>query len=799
MKPIARTIPALLAAAGLLLLLPCRETTAQQRQPRLAFDSATLDIVLQDYSEATGRTLLMAPKLPTVSITLRSQGALTQEEYVEAIQSVLAMHGVVLIPEGEKFVRVVPGKSAREEPMPIREDDTRDELGDTSRLVSQLIALKHIEFSEADRAIKPLLHSARGTVNHFERINSILVTDTEANVRRMLQVLRHLDQPVEIREEPNIVSIRFAKASEIKSKLEEIIAESQREQKKTVTVPRPSPTGPPRVVAQPQPRTKPVPGVIRAPRPARPEPEPTPETVQEIIELAERGIIRGSVQIVADDRTNILIIITRPENMAFFRKIVDVLDIETAPDFVTKVIRLEHADAETVAGTLNTLIGQGGKDQSGAPVRGDGVPDDRVAALRDYAARMQKSAAGEPTVSKIGELSADNITILSDKRTNSLLIMASKSDLAAIEDIIGSMDIQLSQVLIEAVIMDVQLDDTLQTGMDWVQQAMVRYRNTATGLQPDHAFAGGGGGGTFKPRDVTALTDTGAIAPGSGLTYYITHFGLNIDAVLGMSASDGRTRIISSPVVVTHDNTEAKIESAMERYFYKGKKWIGTATEGRYEDDVEMRRVGLHLSVTPRINQKRFVVMDINQRIEDIVGTQAIGDTQWPTVQSREMSASIAVQDRETIVLGGLIREKEERTRRGIPFLYRLPLVGWMFGHRGQDRSRSEIIVFITPYVMDTEADIAGESRRRQRATHTQPLWQKSWSDSALAHPDGQPKPGAPANATPASEPPPAAPSGTQVIFTPELLEYIRQQEARYEPAARALEREGTAFPANDE
>ncbi len=781
-----------MAIAGFGLLLLLSSATAQNKPLRLNFESTPLEIVLQNYSEITERTLLLAPKLPTVNITLRSQGPLTREEYIEAIQSVLSMHGIVLIPEGEKFVRVVPGKSAREEPMIIREDGQRGELGESSQLVSQLITLKHIDFSEADKAIKPLLHSARGTVNHFERINSILVTDSEANVVRMLQILKHLDQPVEIREEPNVVRIRFAKASEIKSKLEEIIAESQKEQKKTVTVTRPSPSGPPRVVAQPQARS--VPGVIRAPRPARTE-AASPETVQEIIEMAERGIIRGNVHIVADDRTNILIIITRPENMRFFERIVEVLDIETSPDFITKVIRLEHADAETVATTLNTLIGSTRKEQTtgAAPARSEPGADDRVARLRDYVEQLQ-TPGSDVGASKIGELSADNIKILSDKRTNSLLVMASKSDLAAIQGIIQSMDIQLSQVLVEAVIMDVQLDDSIQTGMDWVQQAIAVYQTKDGARQPDFAFAGGGGGGALTPRDVSSLTGSGSISPGSGLTYYLTHFGLNLDVVLNMSASDGRTRVISSPVIVTHDNTEAKIESAMERYFYKGKKWIGTATEGRYEDDVEMRRVGLHLAVTPRINQKRFVVMEISQRIEDIVGTQSIGDTQWPTVQSREMNASIAVQDRETIVLGGLVREKEEKTRRGIPFLYRMPLIGWIFGHRAQDHSRSEIIVFITPYVMDTEADIALESQRRQQTIHTHDLWKKSWSDSRLAddapdrHRRNQAQP------TPSHRTPEA-----QKIFPPELLEHIRLQEALYEPTARIMERERAAFPSPED
>ncbi len=742
-RPCARSsyaLPAAVAATAWLVLAASAQTPApapritpatapEKAELRLEFEGAPLEIVLQNYSDVTKRTLLLGPNVPNVNITLRSQGFLSRAEYLEAIRSVLAMHGVALIAEGEKFVRVVPGNKAREEPMPILEDADREALGETSRLVSQLIKLKHIEFAEADKAIKPLLHSARGQIHHFELINSLMVTDTEANVRRMLQMIEHLDVPVPVHEEPAVVKIEFAKASEIKAKLEEVIAESQAEARKTVTVSRPAPSGSPRMTARP------VPGVVRAPRPtAPPTAPPTPQTSEEIFELAERGIIRGRVHIVADDRTNVLIIITRPENMEFFRKIIDVLDKQTEPDFITQVIRLEHADAETVAATLNSLIGSSGKDAAGAP-RGQDASDERVAALRDYVHQMRAAGSSETAeaVSKVGALSADNIKILSDKRINSLVVMASQGDMKAIVNIVDSMDIRLSQVLIETVIMEVQLGKNLQSGVDWVQQAMAVHRTRADGSrQVDYSFAGGGGGGSGTPREAAALTGSGSIAAGSGLTYYLTHFGVNIDAVLNLSAGDGRTRILSSPVIVTHDNTEASIDSSEERYFYKGKKWIGTTTEGRYEDDVDMRPVGLNLTVTPRINQKKFVVMEITQKIDEVAGEQQIGDTTWPTVLSREMSASVAVQNRETIILGGLVRNHQTTTRRGIPGLYRIPIIGRLFGFKRTEHSRSEIIVFLTPYVLDTEREIAQESRRRKESGDTSEINMGRWSGSEL-------------------------------------------------------------------
>ncbi len=718
-------------AAGL-LALGCAQGAHAEAALRLTFDATPLEIVLQDYGEKTARTLLLAPNLPDASITLRSHDRLTEREYLNAIEAVLSMHGVALVPEGDAFVRVISAQGARQHPLAIREDDDRDDLEDSGRLISQLIGLQHIAIEEADQAVKALLRSDYGQVDRFERINSILVTDTEANIRRVLQMIRHLDAPVPIREEPNVMRIRYARASEIKAKLEEVIAEAREQQQRTVTVARPARSGAPRMERVESERAPTVPGVIRPPRPRRNDADATvAETMEEVVELAERGIIQGRVHIVADDRTNILILITRPENMSFFERIVDVLDVETAPDFITEVVSLEHADAEAVASSLNTLIASGGSGAGAASAlarSGAADAEDRAAALRDYVDQLQRAVPGEPGVSRVGQLSDQNIKILPDPRANSLLIMASKGDMEALKGIIQSMDIRLSQVLIEAVIMEVQLSDSVQTGMDWVQQAMTQYAVRGDGARTARfAFAGSGGSGDNVPRDVATFAERPPAHRG-GLTYYFTHFGLNLDTLLRMSASDANTRIVSSPVIVTHDNTEASIDSAVERYFLSGRSWVGTALDGRWEDDVAVRKVGLHLKVTPRINQERFVVMDILQRIEELGVPQTIDDTEWPTVLSRELSASVAVQDGETIVLGGLVQQQNQKVRRGVPFLYKLPLVGSVFGFQRTEESQSEIIVFITPHVLDTEQEIERESRRRRESGELRDLWPRSWT-----------------------------------------------------------------------
>ncbi len=712
------------------------------------YPNTPIDMVLQEYADVVGRTLLFAPGLPKGNVTLVSQDSLAREDFLDALETLLSMHQVGLLPIGEKFIKVVPIKTARSEPMEILEGDQDVEHPETSKLVSQIIQLKHVEIAEISQIIEPLKHPY-GTVQLFERNNSILLTDTAATVNRIAQIVRYIDKAVPAKEQPDIIQIQYAKASEIKGKLEEIIAESQKEQQqKKATIPRQKSAGQPGVQ-----KGSSSSGIIRARPITTPSASAEPVSVEQLEAEAARGIIRGTVKIIADDRTNKLIIITRPENMTFFKKVVEWLDIKTVPNVLVKVVRLEYAEAKNIAGMLNDLIGaQTSEDatprgkaaaDAGKPGTADGPRDyrstDSPVKKPEPVAKKAATPRGKGQPSELGELSSENIKILSDERTNALIIMARREDFTILEGIIDDMDMMLSQVLIESCILEVELSDNLQAGVDWVQRSMIAY----DGGEDDDtrealfSFAGGGGGGNSVPKNTTDLLSVEDVAAGSGLTYYFTHFGLSLDMVIRMATSDSRTRILSSPVIVTHDNTEAKISSSEERYFYKGKRWVGSSSSGTYEDDVERRKVGLHLTVTPHINENKLVVMEISQEVEQLAGTQTIGDNDWPIVNIREMSASVAVQNKETIVLGGLIKSEERNTEKGIPVLSKIPILGWLFGYKSKDDVRSEIVVFITPYVLDTPEEMYDESVRRKRSVDIKGMWPTDWSDSKMGKDSG--------------------------------------------------------------
>jgi general secretion pathway protein D len=742
-----------------------------EKSTALKFDNTASDIVLMAYAEQTGKTLLIAPDVPKANITLRSQPnvALSAEEYVEAIEVVLSMNGILLEPFGDKFVKVLARKTIRSDGIEILMEPPEGGHPEKTRTVSQMIQLLHITIDEAKTAIEGF-KKADGMIQTFERTNSLLVTDTQENVNRMLEIIKFIDQPIPVTEQVFERSINFAKAEDIKTRLEEIVAQSQEQQSAKTEVKAKS-SGSPGTTRKTTTPTSISERLAALRNRGRPEQKPEPATPNEVIDAmisdADRGMIRGKVQIIADERTNKLIIITRQENMNFFDDIINVFDIETTPDIKVEVLRLEYADAEEVSAMLNDLIGNSTSKKDDADTksatRGDGSSAAKT--LAEAAADRQRKtaeAAAAPGVSKLGQLSKDNIKILADKRTNAIVMMGSIGDLAAIMEIIRSMDIMLSQVLIETVVLEVALKDELETGINWVRR-----------INDDDKFrytVGGGGtskGGTSTlfgsqevEEEVESVTEDGEKItetvtktiddlsgtylesmsnPINGLEYFMTLKNLRLDAVVQAAQSDSRSRVLSSPILLTVDNKEATIEATELRYMYKGMRYMGYSSNqggGSYEPDIEQRDVGLTVKVTPRINPNGNVILTIEETFEDVGVAQPIDGQDWPTITTRKLSADVSVGNGETVILGGLVKGAKSDSEAGIPLLKDIPYIGkHLFGSTKRSTVRSELLVFLTPYVIDNPEDMRREARRRKDYLDATDVWTKGWSDSDLADP----------------------------------------------------------------
>lgn len=713
----------------------------------IEFNQAPVEMVFKVYGELKGVTVLKDPQAPSATITLQPlQGQeLTDEEKILAIETILEMNGIHLEPYGEKFCRALPRKDVRRDGLPIVMDPDA-ELQESTRVVSVMVPFKNISIEEAQKALEGF-KSSSGLLLVFERTNSILITDTQSNINRMREIARMIDVTSPVTENVFVRQIRNAVAADIKTALEAIVQKSKEELEKNGKQPSAvaqthtaSPFGLRRNLLQRNNTT--------------PQPAANQASIVTSVSDADRGMIRGKVLILSDERSNKLIIVTSKSNMDFFDKVIEQLDVETVPPTVVKVYRLKYADAEDVSDMINDLIGNAPSSKSGsksgqnAAAKTSGASGANMTTGRTAQPRQSTNKrTGEP---QAGELSKENTTILADKRINGLVVMTQKELVPTVESIIEAMDIKLSQVLIETVIIEVSLGDNLKTGIDWVMGGEV-----AKTVFMNHGQMVGGGAGTTQIGNFVmsgiAGSATNAVTPiGKGIQYLMKSDKLNLAAVIQASKTDSRTKYVASPIVMTVDNKEASIEATASRQFLTG--W--SAVSGSYagsglpSPNYTAKDIGITLKIEPKINPNGTVVLNVEEEYSQVSGKQTmltpIGDsygTQEIDVPvTRKMTADISLENGQSVILGGLTTKTVIENEAGIPILKDIPWIGkWLFGSVEHDEQRSELLVFMTPYVLD-DADAAQAEALRRKKTISDPTpWEDGgWSASELADPVSQ-------------------------------------------------------------
>ena len=709
------------------ILLPLTKGSAQNDVPvGLKYENIDSDEVIKQYSDWTGLALMKSPDVPTVKITLKCPKRLPKREALLAIEGVLAMNGIALVPMGDNFLKVVKIDTARQHGMKTESGPLKKDIASTDHLVSQIVELKHLEMTEAQAAIQSFLHPYAKIIP-LERVNSLLITETANNLKRVIEILDIIDQPIESREELRIFQIKYAKASEIQSKIEAIIADTQTKDAKSRIIRRQLTAA--RLPFQP---------VTRPKIPAMPGGATTTGGG------LDRGLIQSRVKMISDDRMNSLIVITLTEQFRFLENIIKALDQQVDPDVNIKVVTLEYADAKDVVSLLNSFItaastgDKSGRAQPFLPIATAAKKQQTGVTQKDKT-DSQSSGSGENQIS--GQLTSD-VKVISDSRINALLIMASKADMELIEDVISKVDVALSQVLIEVVIIEVSLSKKFKMGIDWLQRSMIAYNEKQGGGR--RAFMGYAGAGrvgtdgTIKNgASINKISDN-TTAAGSGLSYYFTFFDFNIDMVLNMLATSGDAKILATPVILTTDNKEAKIMIGEKRPVVTSTSISGGGVQ---QSAYQYVPIGVDLQVTPHINKKGFVVMEVKQKVDNKGEDVMIDGNPVPVITTRDFTASISVNDGRTIVIGGIVSSDKFKSRSKIPFLGDIPLLGYLFRSEKIEEKRVELMVMLTPYVLDTPEEAYAETARRQASLEgISNLWIKGWSPSDLAAPSPEEK-----------------------------------------------------------
>ncbi len=289
-----------------------------------------------------------------------------------------------------------------------------------------------------------------------------------------------------------------------------------------------------------------------------------------------------------------------------------------------------------------------------------------------------------PTAVSIGK----NIRVVADEDNNALLIYAPRREYRRIESAIRQLDVAPVQVLIEASIVEVTLSDKFKFGLQWY------FTNGFGGSLSNFTGTGGYVNAASGTAGVPVLTPAAPLIP--GFNYLLSNAQGNIQAVLNALSEETSLKVVSSPSMLVLDNQKAEIQVGAQIP-------IQTSTTfsqlGLPTTSYEYKDTGVLLTVVPRINAGDMVTMDVLQKVTDVGPIETT--TKQRSFLQRSMKSKISVQSGQTAILGGLIRDGQDKSKSGIPGLVDLPVVGYLFGTTEKNKDRTELIVLLTPRVME--------------------------------------------------------------------------------------------------
>lgn len=613
---------------------PISPLEPEAKQPEAMVDELVLvDMgapqVIELLETLTGKIILRRQDIAVAKINFNSRGPLTNSEAVLALESLLTLNGIMLTDIGGKFMKAVPATQVNTHVPQMISGSTLG-LAPSQQIYAKLFKLDYLNAQQASGTLITPLVSQNSSIVVFEKSNALLVSDALLNLQRIESMVKEADFPQKIREEIEFVKLNFIQAAEMQDRLENLIQ-----------------------------------GPLKA-------------------------YLEGSTSVTADERTNQLIIITHPGNMAVIKRVIESVDIDAAPLTATEVFALKQAKAEEVVPIIENIIsGQEEGREEDAKVNRDDSPAEAGTPEVPNAPEAVAAAPTSTNTESNSSLQFSNFVGLSaDERTNSIVAYGTHSDLRTLKDLIDKIDRPLPQVRIEAIITQVGLRDNESRGIDSFE---LDYNSTSDGaIGGDNEL--GIGAGT---------------AAGSGAVFSVKDFSL--DLVLGTAESKSNIRILSTPIVVVSHNQEAVINVSESRPIVTSST-SSLDSNNNTRSTVEYRDIGIQLTAKPLIGADGTVQMEVEQLIEDVNGEILIDGNPQPIITKREAKSFVTVSDGDVIILGGLQENRKDITDGSLEFLGDLPLVGDWFGSKENNYQRIELIIFLQPTILTSPEDAAAET-----------------------------------------------------------------------------------------
>ena len=395
--------------------------------------------------------------------------------------------------------------------------------------------------------------------------------------------------------------------------------------------------------------------------------------------------------LVADKRTNSVVVTADELSIERIKSLIDYLDIPLEQSGNVRVMYLEYADATEVAEVLTRVM-------------------QNLSRLDDEASGRSRAANSAKS------------TIEADAGTNSLIITADTDEMAALESVIARLDIRRAQVLVEAIIVEMEIVEGRELGLQWLfandsglygsnissssaQQA--RNAAIAQAIIPEDSAS----------EDIGVRDLAGALSqvPGTTFGWGVVDEGLTMSVILNALESQGNANILSTPSLLTLDNEEAFITVGQQVPFVTGSYTNTGAANGVANpfQTIQRENVGVTLQVTPQINEGDSVVMDIVQEVSSI--SQQVLSASDVITNERKIETKVLAKDGDIVVLGGLVKDDVQDSQQGVPLLSDIPVLGRLFRSDVVSVTKSNLLVFIRSTIIRDDADLAGATAEKYR------------------------------------------------------------------------------------
>ncbi len=630
--PPAVTIPGTAVVPGATpTAVTATDKTGEPADISYNFPGVPVEQLLEIYADLRGRTLLRASTGPSAvnakdtTIFLKTENPLTRSEAIVALEMILGMNGITIVDIGDKFAKIVMDTQA---PMAGGLISTNtNSVPEAGKMLTQIVQVKYTDLKDLTEVLKPF-SKMQNSIIALPSTQTLILRDYAENVDRMVEMVRKIDILTPLIIKPNVIAIKYALASDIASALSALGASGGTSVGKSSS------------------------GASFGGN-----------------RSGGGGGIGGG--------------------------------------------GMGGGGNGIMGGGSGGIGGSGG--YPGSPMGstsgiGSAGTSGRSSFQNNLSRIVQNAAAGAGQFQLFGQTK-----IIADERTNSLLVFANDEDMKMIKDIISKLDVVLAQVLIDAIIMEINLQGTLNTGVSYLspQQNAGSFSGTG-GINNLSSAAAGflGGGSSSNGASSGASSSTLASLPG-GFSYF-SKFGNDLSVVMEAIAGDSRINVLSRPRIQTSHAVPADLFIGNTVPYVTGTySYYGGGPSSQYSQ----LEVGIHLQVLPLINPDGLVVMDIQADVEQLgPDVQITGVGGVPTTTKRQAGAKVAVRDGETIMLGGFISDSRSKADSGIPLLKDIPLMGSLFKSKSVENLRTELIMLMRPTVLptpETAALVATKERNK--------------------------------------------------------------------------------------